>query len=93
VLYVDRFGNVQLNLSRQDLEAVGFLPGTRIELVFPLDRYYAMTARTFADARPGDLILYEDSYGNIALALRGGDAASMLKASPGAELRIGYADE
>jgi S-adenosyl-L-methionine hydrolase (adenosine-forming) len=93
VLYVDRFGNVQLNLSRQDLEAVGFLPGKRIELVFPLERYYAITARTFADARPGDLILYEDSYRNIALALRGGDAAGMLRAAPGAELRIGLVDE
>ena len=93
VLYVDRFGNVQLNLARRDLEAVGFVPGTRLELVFPLERYYAITARTFADARPGDLILYEDSYGNIALALRGGDAASMLKARPGVELRLGAADE
>ena len=93
VLYVDRFGNVQLNVSREHLEAVGFLPGTRIELVFPLERYYAMTARTFADARPGDLILYEDSYGNIALAIRGGHAASMLRATPGAELRIGPAPE
>jgi len=93
VLYVDRFGNVQLNLSREHLEAVGFSPGTKIELVFPLAQYYAITARTFADARPGDLILYEDSYGNIALALRGGDAASMLSAMPGEELRIGPAPE
>ena len=93
VLYVDRFGNVKLNLTREHLEAVEFLPGTRVELVFPLARYYAVAARTFADARPGDLILYEDSYGNIALALNGGDAASMLSATPGDELRIGPAPE
>jgi S-adenosylmethionine hydrolase len=93
VLYVDRFGNVQLNLEREHLEAVGFDSGTRVELVFPLARYYAHTARTFADARPGDLILFEDSYGNIALALNGGDAASMLSATPGDEVRIGPAPE
>jgi S-adenosylmethionine hydrolase len=93
VLYVDRFGNVQLNVGRRHLEAVGFEPGTRVELVFPLERYYAIAARTFADARRGDLILYEDSYGNIALALRGGNAASMLSAGPGDELRIGPAPE
>ena len=93
VLYVDRFGNIQLNLAREDLETVEFLPGTRVELIFPLARYYAVTARTFADARPGDLILYEDSYGNIAVALNGGNAAAMLSAAAGDELRIGPAPE
>jgi S-adenosylmethionine hydrolase len=93
VLYVDRFGNVQLNIRRDHLERVGFAPGTRVELELPLERYYAVAARTFADARPGDLILYEDSYGNIAMALSGGDAASMLSARPGEVVRIGPAPE
>ena len=52
ILYVDRFGNVQLNLTRAHLEHAGVEPGTRVELVLPLDRYYAVAARTFADARP-----------------------------------------
>jgi S-adenosyl-L-methionine hydrolase (adenosine-forming) len=93
VLYVDRFGNVQLNIRRDHLQRVGFEPGARVELELPLERYYAVAARTFADARPGDLILYEDSYGNIALALNGGDAASMLSARPGEVVRIGPAPE
>jgi S-adenosyl-L-methionine hydrolase (adenosine-forming) len=93
VLYVDRFGNVQLNLTRDHLEAVGFAPGVKVELVFPLERYYAIAARTFADARPGDLILFEDSYGNIAVALNRGDAASMVSAAPGDEVLIGPAPE
>lgn len=93
ILYVDRFGNVQLNVGRGHLERVGLVPGTRVELELPLERYYAVAARTFADARRGDLILYEDSYGNIALALSGGDAASMLSARPGDEVRIGPAPE
>jgi S-adenosyl-L-methionine hydrolase (adenosine-forming) len=93
ILYVDRFGNVQLNLGREHLERVGLEPGKRVELELPLERYYAVSARTFADARRGDLILYEDSYGNIAIALRGGDAATMLSARPGDEVRIGPAPE
>ncbi len=59
-LYVDTFGNVQLNLTREHLERVGVEPGTTVELVVGTDRYYAVTARTFADTRPGDLLLYED---------------------------------
>ena len=45
-------------------------------------------ARTFADARPGDVILYEDSYGNMSVAINRGNAAAMLHASPGQPLVI-----
>jgi len=88
VLYVDHFGNMQLNLKRQHLEEAGVLPGVTVELELALDRYYAVAARTFADARPGDIILYEDSYGNIAIAISGGSAAALFGASADAEVRI-----
>ncbi|HET8606564.1 MAG TPA: SAM-dependent chlorinase/fluorinase [Gaiellaceae bacterium] len=88
ILYVDRFGNMQLNLTAGDALRIGVAPGTQIELALPLERYYAVAARTFADARPGDLVLYEDSYGNLAIAVNGGDAARMLQAKPGDEVRV-----
>jgi S-adenosyl-L-methionine hydrolase (adenosine-forming) len=88
ILYVDRFGNMQLNLSREHAVAAQIEPGMRIELHLPLERYYAIAARTFGDARAGELILYEDSYGNLAIAITGGDAARMLQAGPGDEVRI-----
>jgi S-adenosylmethionine hydrolase len=88
VLYVDGFGNMQLNLDRGDLEQAGVVPGTRVELELARERYYAIAARTFSDARPGDIILYEDSYGNIAIAISRGSAAEMFGARPGQELRI-----
>ena len=83
VLYVDRFGNMQLNLTRDDLERVGIVPGTRFELELVGERYYATAARTYADARPGEIVLYEDSYGNIAVAINRGSAAEMFSAQPG----------
>jgi S-adenosylmethionine hydrolase len=88
VLYVDHFGNIQLNLKRQHLEDAGVLPGVTVELELSLDRYYATAARTFADARPGDIILYEDSYGNIAIAISGGSAAALFSAGANQEVRI-----
>ena len=88
VLYVDRFGNIQLNLTRDDLDSVGVLPGRRVELVLGPERYYATAARTFADARAGDIILYEDSYRNVAIAINGGSAASMLGVGAGEGVRI-----
>jgi S-adenosyl-L-methionine hydrolase (adenosine-forming) len=88
VLDVDRYGNMQLNLTRRELETVGIEPGTRIELEFQGERYYATAARTFADARPGDIILYEDSYRNIAVAINRGNAAELLAAREGQPLRV-----
>jgi S-adenosylmethionine hydrolase len=88
VLYVDHFGNIQLNLRREHLDKAGVEPGVTVELELALDRYYATAARTFADARPGDIILYEDSYGNIAIAINGGSAAALFGAGASQEVRI-----
>jgi S-adenosyl-L-methionine hydrolase (adenosine-forming) len=88
VLYVDRFGNVQLNLSRPDIERADIVPGRRVELDVGFERYYAVAGRTFADARPGDIILYEDAYENIAVAITDGNAAEMFNARPGQTLTI-----
>jgi S-adenosyl-L-methionine hydrolase (adenosine-forming) len=88
VLSIDRFGNVQLNLDRSHLDQAGVLPGTRVELQIGTERYYAVAARTFADARPGDLILYEDAYRNLSIAISGGDAAAMFGIREGQGLRI-----
>ena len=91
-LFVDSFGNIALNLTRDDVERVGVVPGTRLELELAGERYYAIAARTFADARTGDVILYEDSYRNMCVAISRGNAASLLHAEPGQELRIRLAD-
>jgi S-adenosyl-L-methionine hydrolase (adenosine-forming) len=88
LLYVDSFGNIALNLTRDDVEALGIVSGTRVELELAGERYYAVMARTFADARPGDVILYEDSYRNMSVAISRGSAAHMLHASPGQRIRI-----
>ena len=88
VLGVDRFGNVALNVVRDQLEQASIVPGTRVELSARGERYFAVAARTFGDARPGDLLLYEDSYRNVAVAVSRGSAASLLGVEEGSELLI-----
>src|SRR5262249_46857268 len=83
VLVVDRFGNLQLNVTRDHVETFGVEPGDRIELRFELDPYYAVVAETYSDAARGELMLYEDSYGAFAIAISGGDAANLTGAGPG----------
>ena len=88
MLAVDRFGNVATNARRAHVEALGLRDGDRVEIRLTLDRYYAILAGTFADASPGELIVYEDSYGLVTLAISRGDAARLTGVGPGDELRI-----
>jgi len=88
VLIVDRFGNVQLNLQADDLTGAGIEPGTQVEIEIGLQRFYACAATTFADVRAGDIVLYEDAYGNVALAINVGNAAEMLAAKAGDSVGI-----
>jgi S-adenosylmethionine hydrolase len=88
VVDTDRFGNIQLNLTREHVLGAGIEPGAAVEVALGDEWYYAVAARTFADARPGDIILYEDAYRNFALAISGGDAAAMFGATPGGAITI-----
>jgi S-adenosylmethionine hydrolase len=93
VLAIDRFGNLQLNVTAEDAEAVGLTAGVTAELWFELNRYYALVAGTYADARHGELILYEDSYGSYSIALSDGNAAKLTSTGPGDRVRIRLAGE
>lgn len=91
VLYIDRFGNIQLNVTAEHLAQVGIESGTQVEVEVGFERYFAVAARTFGDARTGDIVLYEDAYRNIALAINQGSAAQTLSVKVGQELRLGTA--
>jgi S-adenosyl-L-methionine hydrolase (adenosine-forming) len=88
VLFVDRYGNVQVSATADDLERAGIRPGAQVEVDVGVESYFATVATTFADVRRGEILLYEDSYWNVAVAINGGNAAEMLGARPGRDLRI-----
>ena len=92
MLYVDSFGNIALNVTREHLEAIGCARGARVELELGGERYFATAARTFGDAREGDVILYEDSYRNMSIAINRGSAADLLHAVAGREVTIRVLD-
>jgi S-adenosylmethionine hydrolase len=88
VLFIDRFGNVATNAQREHVDTLGVTDGDRVEVRLTVDKYYATVAGTFADAPPGELILFEDSYGFVTLAISRGNAARLTGVSTGDELRI-----
>jgi S-adenosyl-L-methionine hydrolase (adenosine-forming) len=72
---VDGFGNLITNapLPTSDVR----LRGRPVKL-----------GQTFGDVAPGELVIYEDSAGDVAIALNGGSAAAALDLKTGDELEL-----
>jgi hypothetical protein len=88
-LYIDRFGNVQLDAGHEDLADAGLKLGRPIELHRDgREPRPAQFVRTFAEVERGGLLVYEDAYRQLALAVSHGDAAELLGIGVGEELRI-----
>jgi S-adenosylmethionine hydrolase len=87
-LVVDRFGNAALNVDHDDMAGTGITLGSTVEIESAGERYLATYAQTFADVRPGELIVYEDAYRTLAVAINRGDAAATLALRPDAEVRL-----
>src|SRR4051812_34475340 len=73
-LAIDGFGNVQLDVSHEQLAGSGLKLGRGVSVNGERAQY----ARTFADVGPGELLLYEDAYRVLALAVNRGSAAEHL---------------
>jgi S-adenosyl-L-methionine hydrolase (adenosine-forming) len=87
-LDVDRFGNVGLDIDHDDTAGTGIALGAAVEIEAGDERYLATYAQTFADVRPGELIVYEDAYRTLGVAINRGDAATTLGLQPDAEVRL-----
>jgi S-adenosylmethionine hydrolase len=85
VLWVDRYGNCQLNLDPDELAPLGDVVGVRVGTD---PRRSAKRVGAFAELAPGQVGLYVDSYGLISLALDQSSAADALHLHPGAEVRL-----
>ena len=88
VAETDGFGNLALDARLGDLEGTEIRLGDAIAVRRDTRRAPGVFARTFADVARGGLLLYEDGGGALAIAVNGGDAAALLGARRGAELRV-----
>lgn len=87
-LAVDRFGNVGLDLSHDELTRVGLRLGRPLELEAGDRRLLAWYGVTFADVAAGEALVYEDAYRSLAVAVNRGSAAELLAVQRDGELRI-----
>lgn len=87
-LLTDRFGNVILDATHDDLAAAGLRAGGELEVHAPGGVHRARFTFTFADVGEGALLLYEDAQRQLALAVNRGSAQELLEVPRDAELRL-----
>lgn len=86
VIYIDHFGNVQLYLKKEELEAVGSRLGCNLELTHDVEKLKVPFVQSFADVEAEELLIYEDSYKKISFAINQGDAARSFQIGVGDEI-------
>ena len=86
MVHRDTFGNLVLDARPEQLAGLGLHTGARAGVVCGGSRHEALVADHFAQAPAGALLLYEDSWGMLALAVNRGSAAELLVAGTGDEV-------
>ncbi|WP_187369211.1 SAM hydrolase/SAM-dependent halogenase family protein [Baekduia soli] len=80
----DRFGNIMLDVEHAELADSGFRLGHAVVV----NGRQGVYATTFSDVPPGELILYEDAYRTLSLAVNRGSARELLGVETDDDLRI-----
>jgi S-adenosylmethionine hydrolase len=91
-LHRDGFGNLALDVSREQLLELGLSPESALVVERGALRRPARWLSAFAQAPAGELLLYEDSWGMLALAVNLGSAAELLGVHTGDELLLSVPD-
>ena len=89
VLWIDRFGNAQLNIDPGDLAALGVEPGGALEVRCGQDRRTGRWVASYAEAGPLELAVVVDSYGLVSLTADRRPIAEELGLRAGSEVVLG----
>ncbi len=89
--WVDGFGNVQTNVSPEELGRLGLAPGDDVAVRIAGVTHEIPWRRAYGDVEPGQALVYVDSYGLVALGVREGRASDDLNLSAGMAVVLGKA--
>ena len=72
--WIDAFGNVQTNVSPDELATLGLGPGDDVEVTIAGMAHRLPWRAAYGDVEPGQGLVYVDSYGLVAIGVREGRA-------------------
>ncbi|UCG40189.1 MAG: SAM-dependent chlorinase/fluorinase [Acidimicrobiia bacterium] len=79
--WIDRFGNVQVNVGPDDLMGLGLMPGSTVTIRIGPNRHDVPWVSAYGDVPSGQLGLLIDSAGLVSLAVNDDSAAERLTLS------------
>ena len=91
VVTVDHFGNLTLNMQRAHLEQAGIRLGDEVELRVNGKARTVPFLLTYGEAGRGALVVCEDSFSTVTIAVNQGSAGTLLRAGRGDPLVISQA--
>ena len=89
VLWVDRYGNVQLNVDPDEIDGWG----RRVQVVWDGGSRTATQAAAYGNLGNGELGLLVDSYGLLAVSIARASAARLLGLDAGTQVRLRRLDD
>jgi S-adenosylmethionine hydrolase len=88
VLWIDRYGNVQLNVDADEIAPLG----DPVSIVVGDKSRVVHRAAAYAAVKPGDVGVVIDAYGLVSLAAERSSAAAALRLQPGDGVRLQSVD-
>lgn len=86
--WVDRFGNVQLNVSPEDLSLAGITDAETVTVSVGSSTYEVPWVTSYGEVDEGEVLLHVDGSGLMAFAVRGGSAAADLNLAEGTSVTL-----
>jgi S-adenosylmethionine hydrolase len=83
IVQTDHFGNLQLNVHREELESVGVMLGDTLEVRIGGKSHHVEYRTTFSEVGPGKIGILEDAHRRIAVIVNRGSAEKRLEAHRG----------
>jgi S-adenosylmethionine hydrolase len=91
-LWVDTFGNIQLNIAAEDLAALDLQPGDDVAMFLEMMNHRIVWGETYGSVEDGEAVIHVDSHGQITIAVRGGRAVDVFPIGVGDSVIIGRPD-
>lgn len=92
VIYIDSYDNAITNISRELFERIG---QSKPFVIYVQSKHYKVDRinHRYGESAPGDLMAIFNSVGLLEIAIRNGNAASLLKLNTGSSIRVEFRED